>query len=387
MTLNDLLALLSSRGVRLRLEEDRLRYVAPPGAITDEIRAGVARWRTDLESALRVAPSLERGPAVGSRGGDVALSFAQQRLWFLDQLHGPGAAYNMPGAVSLSGALDVGVLERCLNEVVRRHEVLRTRYVVRDGGPVQVIEPAEPVSVPVRDLSGLPSEQREAAARGLAEEEARRPFDLAAGPVIRFLLLRLDVDRHVFVWNMHHIASDGWSLGVFYRELSTLYAAFTAGEDSPLPELAVQYADFAAWQRRWLTGDVLESHLAYWRTQLADAPALLELPTDRPRPPVQSFRGSSEQFVVDPAVRRGLQDLSQRAGVTLFMTLEAALVTVLARHSGQTDIVVGTPIANRTHATTEPLIGYFSTTTVLRSNLASDPTYRFYSKSWGCPAI
>ncbi|MFF7954182.1 non-ribosomal peptide synthetase [Streptomyces griseorubiginosus] len=295
------------------------------------------------------------------------MSFAQQRLWFLDQLHGAGAAYNMPGAVLLSGAVDVGVLGRCLSEILRRHEVLRTTYVVREGSPVQVVGPVLPADLPVRDLSGLPAEERDAEARRLAEEEARRPFDLAVGPVIRFLLLRLDAERHVFVWNMHHIASDGWSLGVFYRELSALYAAYAAGEESPLAEPAVQYADFAAWQRQWLQGEVLDSHLAYWRNQLAQAPQLAIL---------GSRSGSDGQLAYEHAVDvpsetvHALRALSSENKCTLFMTILAALGILVGRHAAQEDLVVGVPASGRPSGT-DDVVGLFVNTLPVRMRRTS----------------
>ncbi|WP_371648969.1 non-ribosomal peptide synthetase [Streptomyces mirabilis] len=297
-----------------------------------------------------------------SRSGDLVLSFAQQRLWFLDQLHGAGAAYNMPGAVLLSGVVDVGVLGRCLSEILRRHEVLRTTYVVREGSPVQVVGPVLPADLPVRDLSSLPAEERDGEARRLAEEEARRPFDLAVGPVIRFLLLRLDTERHVFVWNMHHIASDGWSLGVFYRELSALYPAYAAGEESPLAEPAVQYADFAAWQRQWLRGDVLDSHLAYWRNQLAQAPRLAML---------GSRSGSDGQLAyehavdVPPETVQALRALSSENKCTLFMTILAALGVLIGRHAAQEDLVVGVPSSGRPSGT-DDVVGLFVNTLPVR---------------------
>src|SRR5215207_166577 len=212
------------------------------------------------------------------------LSFAQQRLWFLDQLQPGSAAYNIPAAVRLGGALDTTAFGRALTEVVRRHESLRTTFAVRDGQPVQLIHPAGPLELPVTDLGHLGAELREAEARRLAAVEARRPFDLARGPLLRVQLLRLAAEEHVLLLTMHHIVSDGWSMGVLVKEAAALYRAFAAGRPSPLAELPVQYADYAAWQRGWLQGEVLESQIAYWREQLAGAPPVLELPTDHPRP-------------------------------------------------------------------------------------------------------
>jgi amino acid adenylation domain-containing protein len=303
------------------------------------------------------------------------LSFAQQRLWFLEQFQPGTPAYNIPAAVPLSGSLDPGVLRRSVNEIVRRHQGLRTTFAVREGEPVQVIAPVLEIPLPVIDLeSVLASERQEQVAR-VAAEEARRPFDLARGPLLRTVLLRLGPAEHVLLLTMHHIASDGWSMGVFFRELTALYEAFAAGRASPLPELPVQYADFAVWQRRWLQGEVLEQHLSYWQEQLRGAPEVLELPADRPRPPVQTFGGAIHSFNLGRPLTEGLEAFSQRQRVTLFMTLLAGFKALLFRYTGQADLVVGTPIANRTRAELEGLIGFFVNTLVLRTDLSGDPTF------------
>ena len=251
----------------------------------------------ELSAAVEAARGEQR-PALPpieplSREGALALSFAQERLWFLDQLEGPSAAYNIPAGVYLSGPLDVGALQRSLEEVVRRHEVLRTSFPTVVGVAVQRIAPVLEVGLAVVELQGLGDGERDAEVRRLAAEEARRPFDLARGPLLRVCLLKLEEEDHGLLVTLHHIVTDGWSLGVFIHELSALYQAFATGRPSPLAGLPVQYADFAAWQREWLQGAVLEEQLGYWQEQLAGAPSLLELPTDRPRPAVQSFRGAS----------------------------------------------------------------------------------------------
>ncbi len=230
---------------------------------------------------------------------------------------------------------------------MRRHESLRTTFAAVDGEPVQLIAPALRMSVPITDLTHHPASDRENEAQRLATELAREPFDLSQGPLFRVLLLRLGQDDHILVLSMHHIVSDGWSRGVFYRELSLLYQAYTQGNPSPLSELPIQYADFAVWQRQWLQGEVLENQLSYWKKQLAGAPAMLHLPTDRPRPAVQSYRGAKQSIELSQELTQGLQALSARQGVTLFMTLLAAFQTLLYRYTGQNDIVVGSPIANR----------------------------------------
>ena len=320
------------------------------------------------------------------RDQTLPLSFAQQRLWFIDQWEPGNPYYNIPTAVRLTGPLDVAALEQSLNEVVRRHEALRTTFVALEGRPVQVIAPVLTVPplvfgprdqrLPVVDLRGLAEAERGAEARRLASEEARWSFDLARGPLVRVTVLRLDDEEYVLLLNMHHVVSDGWSTGVFIQEMATLYQAFSAGQPSPLPELPIQYADFAVWQRGWLRGEVLEKQLAYWKKQLADAPAVLELPTDRPRPPVQTYQGTTESFVLSESLTAALQALSREEGSTLFMTLLAAFDALLYRYTGQEDIPLGSPIANRNRSEIEGLIGFFVNTLVLRTGLSGNPTFR-----------
>ncbi|HEY0022716.1 MAG TPA: non-ribosomal peptide synthase/polyketide synthase [Longimicrobium sp.] len=310
------------------------------------------------------------------RTAPLPLSFAQERLWFIDRLEPGSAAYNIPVARRLAGALDVAALERSLGEIVQRHESLRTVFAEAAGSPVQVVAPFGGFALPVEDLSGLGEADREAEVRRRAGDEARRPFDLSAGPLFRAALLRLDYEEHVLLLSMHHIVSDGWSMGVFFRELSALYAAYREGRESPLPELGVQYADYAAWQREHLRDDVLERQLGYWRGRLADAPARLELPTDRPHPAVQTFRGASAPVALSPELLERLQGLGRSEGTTLYMTLLAAFQVLLGRYAGSDDVVVGSPIAGRTRGEVEELIGFFVNTLVLRTDLSGDPGFR-----------
>ncbi len=306
------------------------------------------------------------------------LSFAQQRLWFLDQFEPNSPFYNIPAAVRLTGPLDVEVMRRALNEIVRRHETLRTTFDTLDGEPVQVIHPEWELEVPVIDLTHLPAEEREAKALWLANEEAKRPFDLTKGPLLRMHLLRLAQDEHIALFTMHHIISDGWSMGVLIGEIGALYPAFLRGEPSPLPELPIQYADFAEWQRNWLQGEVLEEQLRYWKEQLEGELPVLELPTDRPRPAVQTSRGGTCSRKLPKPLIDELKALSQREGATLFMTLLAAFQVLLHRYSGQDDLTVGTPIANRNRAEIEGLIGFFVNTLVLRADLSGSPSFRAF---------
>jgi amino acid adenylation domain-containing protein len=302
------------------------------------------------------------------------VSFAQQRLWFLDQLLPGNPFYNIPAALRLKTRLNVAALRRSLNEIVRRHEALRTCFSVVDGQPVQVIAPVLELELAVADLGGIAEGERESEALRLAGAEAQRPFDLATGPLLRASLLQLADADYVLLLVMHHIVTDGWSMGVFFRELTDLYGAFVMGRPSPLPPLPIQYADYAVWQRQWLDGEVRQRQVGYWREQLAELP-VLELPTDRPRPAVQSFRGGHHALRLEAGLTAGLRQLSQREGVTLFMTLLAAFQTLLHRYTGQDDIVVGSPIAGRNRAELEGLIGFFVNTLVLRTDMSGDPSF------------
>ncbi|MDC0706903.1 amino acid adenylation domain-containing protein [Stigmatella sp. ncwal1] len=311
------------------------------------------------------------------RGGEVPLSFAQERLWFMDQLEPGSALFNVPIALRFQGQLDATALEKSLQEIIRRHEVLRTNFVATGDKPVQVITPDLPFLVLRVDLSGLSAQEREVEVRRRAGEDAHKPFALDKEPLVRAQLLRVSPDEHVLLLSMHHIVNDAWSGGIFFSELASFYQGFATGNPVSLPELPIQYADYAVWQRSWLSGEVLEAQLDYWRKQLSGAPAVLELPTDRPRPAVRSTRGASlGGFELSPNVTRALRGLAQKEGVTFFMLMEAAFHTLLHRYSGQEDISVGTTIAGRTRTETEPLIGLFMNTLVLRVNLGGDPTFR-----------
>ncbi|MGH3582238.1 MAG: non-ribosomal peptide synthetase, partial [Mycobacterium sp.] len=287
-----------------------------------------------------------------------------------------GSAYNMPSAVRLEGELDGVALERALAEIVRRHEALRTRFAVAEGVGWQVIDAAGAFRLERVDLSGQPEEEREAEARRLTALEATQRFDLATGPLLRAKLLRLGVREHVVLVTLHHIVSDGWSMGVLVEELVSLYGAYVRGENSPLAELAVQYADYALWQRSWLQGEVLERQVGYWRNRLSGAPAALELPTDRPRPAVASHAGGSVPVRLPAVLKDRLMELGRREGATLYMVLLAAYQALLKAYSGQDDIVVGSPIAGRRRQELEGLIGFFVNTLVLRTDLSGDPTFR-----------
>ncbi len=306
----------------------------------------------------------------------IPLSFAQQRLWFLDQFEPNSPLYNIIKAIRIQGPLRREALQHTLNMIIKRHEVLRTIFIARDGTPHQIIRDPQPAPLQVIDLRPWPAATREAEAHRLLQQEAHRPFDLTQDLMLRATLLHLKQEEYLLLLVMHHIASDGWSMSVLFREFSILYAAFASGQPSPLPELPLQYADFAIWQREWLQGKVLDEQLAYWKKQLADAPPLLELPTDHPRPSVQQFRGAHHPFQISSSLTDALKGMSQQEGVTLFMTLLAAFQTLLYRYSGQEDILIGSPIAGRTRAELEGLIGFFVNTLVLRTRFAETLTFR-----------
>ncbi|HEX8708053.1 MAG TPA: condensation domain-containing protein, partial [Pyrinomonadaceae bacterium] len=345
----------------------RLLFENPTVASLAESLRGLRRAR----QGVRVPPLLPR-----SREKASPLSFQQQRLWFLDQLQPGLAAYNLISAVALKGRLDLDALERTLNEIVRRHESLRTTFILTEGQPAQLIHEPQPLELPAVDLRQASEEERRERARQLAAEAARQPFDLSRGPLVRALLLRLAEDEHWFVMVLHHIVSDGWSTGVLIREMAALYTSYSGGQESPLAELTIQYADYAAWQREWMQGQALARQLEYWREHLKGAPALLELKTDKPRPAVQSHRGARQTFALTTELTGALKALSLQEEATLFMTLLAAFEIVLHYFSNQEDIVVGSPVANRNMVETEGLIGLFANTLVFRVDLSGNPSFR-----------
>jgi amino acid adenylation domain-containing protein len=347
--------------------------------LRSDISSLTLEQRTILEVRLkqkRQGVSISQG--IPRKNGDEghALSFAQQRLWFLDQLEPGSAFYNGAAAMRLQGRLSIRALEEALSEIVRRHEVLRTTFEETAGRPLPLIAPARPLKLNITELSNYPAKQREAEALRLAHEDAERPFDLSSGPLLRINLLRLSDEDHIVTLTIHHIIFDRWSTGILLHELTVLYDAFLAGRMSPLAELSIQYTDYAHWQRDWLRGEMLEAQLSYWKRQLTGATTVLELPTDRARPAVQSFRGAKIELEIPHSLTSELRALSQQEGATLFMTLLAAFQILLSRYTGQEDISVGSPIAGRTRAEIEPLIGFFVNTLVLRTDLSGNPSFR-----------
>jgi acyl carrier protein len=337
----------------------------------------VAGLAAKAETGLRAVQSIPITPARERAASDegLPLSFAQERLWFTHLLARGDAAYNIATALRLSGYLDLDALERSLTEIAHRHDSLRTTFAQVDGQPFQLISEANTIKIAQLDLSDFAEQEREAEVRRLSHEQARLPFDLSAGPLWRVLLFRLQPEEHVLLLTMHHIITDGWSFGIFARELVALYQAFSQNEPSPLAELPIQYADFAAWQRNWLRGEVLDQQLDYWRAQLSGAPPVLKLPLDHPRPAAPSSRGARVSFQLDFETTRLLHQLSRHTGVTLFMTLLAAFKMLLQRYTREDDIVVGADIANRNRTEIESLIGFFVNMLVLRTDLSGDPTF------------
>ncbi|GHO80005.1 hypothetical protein KSD_77760 [Ktedonobacter sp. SOSP1-85] len=336
----------------------------------------IAELAQRIEALKQIGSSEGLPPLVPmARPEQLPLSFAQQRLWFLDQLEPGSATYNMPAALRLVGPLSFESLEESFHGIVQRHESLRTTFVTQQNQPLQHIAAMAELQIQLIELSGVTLGQREEYLKELAREEAHRPFDLARGPLLRVRLLRLQPQEHILLFNMHHIISDGWSIGVLVRELTAFYRAAVRGKSLDLAPLPIQYADYTLWQRQWLQDEQLQQQLEYWQAHLADAPPLLDLPTDRPRPQVQSYAGAELSLLLPLRLRQGLEALSQQQGATLFMTLLASFQLLLMRYSGQSDLVIGTPVANRRHRELEGLIGLFVNTLALRGDLSGDPTF------------
>jgi amino acid adenylation domain-containing protein len=384
-TIAEFISHLKSLDVQVSIEDDRdasldkirLRCNAPEGTLTTELRQELTDRKAELISYLHqqktegkkepFPPSLSLSPS--------PLSFAQQRLWFLYQLAPDNPFYNVPAAIRLTGTLDQSALERSFDEIVRRHATLRTTFTTLDRQPVQVVEPDVKVEVSVVNLQTVAVRDRERISQQLATAEAQRPFNLTSELPLRVTLLKFDSTEAVLLLTLHHIVADGWSLGVLIRELACCYTAYAEGRSPILPPLPIQYTDFARWQRNWLQGEVLEGQLAYWRRQLQDLP-VLELPRDRARPAVQTYRGATYPLQISPDLTQALIALSQQSGASLFMTLLAAFQTLLYRYTGQEDIAIGSPIANRHRSEVEDLIGFFVNSVVMRSDLSGNPTFR-----------
>ena len=380
MTTLELLSKLRSKDIEIWADGDQLGYKAPKGALTPDLRKELAARKSEILALLNQADTVTSSASLPlkpvSRARDLPLSFAQERLWFLHHLEPDSVAYSIPRSVRLKGVLRKDALQKTYAELARRHETLRTTFLSNDGNPVLRIAAEPNIVFDTLDLRHLPEVEREAEVKRLSEEDARKPFDLGQGPLFRIRLFQLEDEEHVLHFNMHHIISDFWSFGVMAREIAALYTAFIKGKPADLPELPVQYADYAVWQRQWLQGEALEAQLTYWKDKLGGELPVLELPTDRPRPAIQTHRGAIESLALPKELTDALQAMSRREGVTLFMTLLAAFKTLLYRLTGQKDTIVGTPIAGRNRTELEGLIGFFMNTIVMRTDLSGNPTFR-----------
>jgi amino acid adenylation domain-containing protein/non-ribosomal peptide synthase protein (TIGR01720 family) len=375
MKVAEFLSYLNSLEIKLWLEEEKLKYQAPQGAMTPEIKQEIGTRKPEilafLRSAITPSKTFESVISPVARSEDLPLSFAQQRMWFIYQMDQQNSAYNEALTIRLTGRLNIDILEQTINAIIQRHESLRTTFPMVEGKPIQKIAPFLKIKLLVVNLKDIPQEQIDKR----IIEELQKPFDLTQAPLLRCTLFDLGYENYILVNVFHHIIIDGWSKGILFKELSEFYQAFLSNSTVDLPELAIQYADFAVWQRQWLQGEILENQLNYWKKQLTAAPLLLELPTDKPRPANPNFRGHSISFQINSELTEKLKLLSQKSGATLFMTLLAALNTLLFRYSGQDDILIGTPTANRNRQEIEPLIGFFVNTLVLRNSLEGNPAF------------
>lgn len=376
----DLVADLIRLGVKLWIENDQLRFKAPHGVVTPKLKTRLIEHKVELLAFLRqVQSSIKSSEAPPilpvPRDGYLPLSYAQERLWMADQWQRGDVSYNLSHGILIEGRIDLAALEQSLNEIIRRHEVLRTTIEARDGQPYQNIATNWSLSMRTLNLEKLSRLDREAEARRLIGVETSRTFDLARGPLLRVSIFRLEAERHILFFTVHHIVFDAWTTDVLTKEMAVLYEAFTSGRPSPLAELSIQYADFAQWQRQWMNGDRLEKQLTFWKEQLDGAPASLDLPTDRPRPPVKTTRGATYDFTLSPALSAEVRRFSRSERVTPFMVVLAALNTLLWKYSGQEDIVVGSPHANRNRSEIEDLIGFFVNSLVLRTKLSGEPAF------------
>src|SRR5687768_5249909 len=380
MTAVEFLSYIRSLDIKLWLDGERLRYSAPATVLTPDVLGQLAERKMEIIAFLRQAEAMAQTAAAQrilpcSREQQIPLSHAQERLWVINHLNPDNAAYNISIAIRLQGSLKFEVLYRSFEEIIRRHEALRTAFSEISGQPFQSILPAVELQIPFIDLRVYPQAEREAEFQRLAAEDAQRPFDLSQAPLLRASILKLDEEEHSLLLVMHHIVSDGWSIGVLIREMTTLYQAFSDGRTSPLPPLPVQYADYSIWQRGWLAENVLDNQLGYWEKHLSGDLPVLELYPDRPRPVVQTFGGATLRTVLPKTLTADLNALCRQENVTLFMLLLAAFNVLLYRYTGQKDILIGTPIANRHHRETENLIGFFVNTLVLRTDLSGDPKF------------
>ncbi|WP_417831814.1 amino acid adenylation domain-containing protein [Terasakiella sp.] len=362
---------LENQDIRLSCENDKLRINAPKGVMTQELSAQLSQRKEELLAHFLNHQTITTTP----RDQDLPLSFAQQRLWFVDQLEKDSPAYNMPAALRLKGRLNINALERSLNEIVRRHEILRTSFPLKDGTPVQKIHADLSLVLEKSDLSAMDTDTRELHIQNTIETECLTPFDLQTAPLIRGQLLKVSDEEHILLLSMHHIVSDGWSIGIIGRELSVLYKAFPNNKSADLPELDIQYGDFSQWQKSWMEGTDYRQQLDYWITHLKDAPHILDLPTDYARPALQTYHGKTHTTYLSGNVQKTLHQIAREAGGTLFMPLLAAFALHIRSYSAQNDLIIGSPIANRNRPEVEDLIGFFANTLPLRLQINTTETF------------
>jgi amino acid adenylation domain-containing protein len=380
-TISSLLEEAKQSGIDLYLDGERLRYRAPRGALNERLRTEITRHKEELLSFLSNRDRLpSSAPMITRRRRDgnerITLSFGQERLWFLYQMDPSSPFYNLNTAARLTGVLNIDALERSLNEIIRRHDILRTRYRAMDGQPFGIVDSDLNLTVEVVDLLRESELDREPEALKISAKYFQQPFDLGQGPLIRAAVLKLGGRSHLLLLSMHHINFDGWSIGIFFSEFAILYESYAARKSCALSELPLQYSDFAFWQRQWLHGEALKSHLAFWKDYLSGANPSLDLHTDRPRPPVQSFRGARQGFSISSSVAGSIKSLAKQERATLFAALLSAFQTLLYRYTNQEDITVGTPVANRNKVEIENLIGFFVNTVAMRVDLAGKPAFR-----------
>ena len=380
MTVYELMAKLGAAGIKLWVEEGQLKFKAPKGALTPEFKQNLVDNKQAVIAFLSEAKIGESGGEsqipLADRSNPIPLSHAQQRLWFIEQLTPGSSTFHIPAALYLTGILDTQALERAFLKLVQRHEALRTVFVQEGEEPGQLVRDITQFRIPFESLMELPESERLAEVKSRVEREVRTSFNLSEGPLIRARLYQLDDNKHGLIVTMHHIVTDGWSMGIFVREISALYAAERMGADASLPELKIQYPDFAAWQREWLQGDELDRQLSYWRRDLDHAPAQLALPFDRARPALQTLNGATRNLQLSAGLVARLRAVAREFDTTLYVVMLTAYKVVLSKWAQQNDICVGMPIAGRTHAEVEGLIGFFVNTLVIRSQFGSNPTFR-----------
>ncbi len=380
MSTLELLSELRLLGVQLSTDGKKLKCKAPNDALTPRLKSALADRKAEIISFLHegehaVSSSLEPIPTV-PRHQNIPLSFAQQRLWFLDRIEPNSSSYNIPEAVELAGSLDIQILQQALDAIVSHHEIIRTNYLTVDNQPIQVINQPAPIQLEILDLQQESITEQQTQVQAYLHQASRKPFNLATDLMLRCSLVQLAPNQHVFLATMHHIASDAWSMGLFWQQLGQVYNALSAHKSSPLPPLQIQYADYAVWQRGWLSGEVIAQQLDYWKQQLADVNPILELPTDYPRPAVQTYAGQITSLDLSPQLTADLKALCRQEGATLFMILLAAFQTLISRHSGQTDFIIASPIAGRNRTEVEGLIGFFINTLLLNADLSGNPSFQ-----------